>query len=299
MANRILNFWGGVRRSVAFWLVLGTAGTLLLLPAGQPLRAKRAEPALVPHRAVYDLTLGSQRGASNIVSAQGRLVFDFNGSRCDGYTLNIRLVTQVTHRSGSATTSDLRSSTWEQGDGGLFRFSSTEYQDEKLNERANGTAIRSRSREGEGVTVSLSEPNGKKITYSGHVLFPTQHSLEILKAAREGRRLFEALVFDGSDQGKKLYRTTTFVGKKRPAGTRDSLTGKVPNAEVLDKYDSWPVTISYFSGETADGAETPVYELSFILYENGVSRNVTIDYGDFAIRGKLRSLEFFKPNACR
>ena len=42
----------------------------------------------------------------------------------------------------------------------------------------------------------------------------------------------------------------------------------------------------------------PVYELSFLFLENGVSRNLLIDYGDFAIQGDLKEIDFFEPAKC-
>lgn len=278
------------------WHLFATIAMLASISAISPrVAASAAAKALAPHKAVYDLSLDNRRGANNIAAARGRLVFDFAGSACDGYTLNIRLVTHVTHRTGNAIVTDLRSSTWEQGDGRQFRFNSTEYQDEKLNESARGTAVR--NKEKQGVTVKLTGPEEEKLSYDGEILFPTQHSLAILKAARSGQRLLQALVFDGSEQGKKLYRTTTFIGNRKPAGEGKRGQVAVENTEILDRQDSWPVTISYFDG-AADSAETPAYELSFHIYENGVSRYITIDYGDFAIKGKLTMLEFSNPPEC-
>jgi hypothetical protein len=49
------------------------------------------------------------------------------------------------------------------------------------------------------------------------------------------------------------------------------------------------VTISYFT--QGDGDRTPVYTISFELYENGISRALKLDYGDFALKGDLQSLQ--------
>ena len=51
----------------------------------------------------------------------------------------------------------------------------------------------------------------------------------------------------------------------------------------------WPVTVSYYDrdGKKKDGEETPVYSMSFELFENGVSRALVLDYNDFVISGAL------------
>jgi hypothetical protein len=59
----------------------------------------------------------------------------------------------------------------------------------------------------------------------------------------------------------------------------------------------WPVTISYYEEGTAD--RVPVYTVSFELYENGISRALKLDYGDFALKGDLKSLDVQAPSPCQ
>ena len=56
------------------------------------------------------------------------------------------------------------------------------------------------------------------------------------------------------------------------------------------------MTISYFRRPSD---QTPVYTISFELYENGVSRALKLDYGDFALKGELASLELLPYSACQ
>ena len=62
----------------------------------------------------------------------------------------------------------------------------------------------------------------------------------------------------------------------------------------------WPVTVSYFdkSKKTKSGEETPVYAINFELYENGISRALSLDYNEFVVTGKLTSLEIKAPKPC-
>ena len=59
----------------------------------------------------------------------------------------------------------------------------------------------------------------------------------------------------------------------------------------------WPVTISYFEEDKKDN--TPNYVLSFDLYENGVSRALKLDYGDFVLAGEMKQLEFLPSKPCK
>jgi hypothetical protein len=57
----------------------------------------------------------------------------------------------------------------------------------------------------------------------------------------------------------------------------------------------WPVTVGYFTGETEQesdlGEELPTYQMSFTLYENGVTNDLIMDYGDYALAGALKEIE--------
>ena len=59
----------------------------------------------------------------------------------------------------------------------------------------------------------------------------------------------------------------------------------------------WPVTISYFEGGRTD--QNPAYVLGFDLYENGVSRALRFNYGDFTLAGQMVSLDLLPAKACK
>lgn len=257
--------------------------------------APASKAQLIPHRAVYEMTLQDSTAGSNVANVRGRLVFDFNGSACDGYTLNTRLVTQTIDRDGKLTASDVRSSSWEQGNGGQFRFQSSQYLNQKLSEAVGGKAARKDS--GQSIAVALDRPARAELKLGGKILFPTQHSLAILDAASEGRTVLQADLYDGSEKGDKVYETTTFIGKPTPPGPDRGQT-PVKNGETLDSLTSWPVAISYFNQEQKADEGMPAYQLGFRLYANGVSRSLRIDYGSFSLSGELSRLDFHTPSDC-
>ncbi len=275
--------------------VLFSAITVLLPASGAHAIALGNAQELAPHRAVYEMSLDTTRPAKGVSGVQGRMVFEFAGSGCDGYTMNMRLVTRVEAKTGQASMNDLRSSTWEQGAGRQYRFNSSQYQGEKLEDSTSGDA--ERVDKDNDVVVHIRVPKAKFIKVDGPVLFPTQHSLKILRAAISGKRILQARVYDGSSSGDKVYATTAFIGKKLQPGDRNPAK-KIANDETLEKLESWIVSISYFDTEE-EISETPVYQLNFRLYKNGVSRELLIDYGDFAIKGVLSSLEFMSAPECK
>jgi hypothetical protein len=58
------------------------------------------------------------------------------------------------------------------------------------------------------------------------------------------------------------------------------------------------VSIAYFEPGSDTKDALPAYELSFRIFENGVSSAMLIDYGEFAVRGELKELIYFKRTDC-
>jgi hypothetical protein len=62
--------------------------------------------------------------------------------------------------------------------------------------------------------------------------------------------------------------------------------------------EAWPVSIGYFEPGSDHTDAVPAYELSFLFFENGVSRQLFIDYGEFSMRGDLKEIVFHPPSKC-
>jgi EipB-like len=273
-------------------VAIGLAGA-----AGLPaVAAPPAEVFLAPHRAVYDLKLIKTHGSRGIDAVRGRILYDFSGNACSGYELQFRQVSELDSE-GKTAVSDLRSNTWEDAKAMVFRFNSQNLLNEEQTDAVDGHA----DRNAKTVAVSLSKPKEKNFTVPENAVFPTEHMRRIIVAAREGKSILEFPVYDGSESGEKLYSTLTVIGKPIAPGEKvpDDAAAKIPE---LSKLTRWPVTISYFEHESEQkeqtAEQTPVYAISFELYENGVSRALILDYADFTISGELTSLELKKPKPC-
>ena len=271
----------------AFGLACAFSHDALALAAKEPSK-------LVPHRAIYEMTLDEARSAG-ITGIDGRMVFEFTGSPCDGYSLNMRMVTQMTDSQGQSNLTDLRSSTWEQGDGKKFRFQSAQYLNDKLGDVTMGRAVREVPQE--AIEVKLSQPSRAELALAGKVFFPTQHSIALIEKALSGENVFQARIYDGSEKGRKVYETTAFIGTVVKPGAEDAKLEAAAKDKNLGELSSWPVSIGYF--EPKDGDLIPSYQIHLRLYENGVSRDLSIDYGDFTIDGRLTSLEYLQAKNCK
>ena len=243
---------------------------------------------LAPHRAVYDLSLDPEHMqlSDSAGDINGRMVFEFTGNPCEGYTVNFRFVMQRTDSEGQMSVTDLRSSTHEEADGSAFDFLSQTYTNQVLTEDVKGSANLGDTNLG----VKLVSPAPESMSFSKSVIFPTQHLNLIIERALNGGGVFEQDIFDGSEGGTKVYRTTTIIGKELSEAT-------APKEASIGKVRRWPVTVSYFRLDAGED-QTPDYTISFDLWENGVSTNLTMDYGDFALAGKLESYEPLPQTDC-
>jgi hypothetical protein len=253
--------------------------------------AKPAPVVLVNHRAVYDLTLGGSTGTRAVEAARGRIVLDFRGDACRGYTMQTRQVTELTSGESGARVSDMRSTTFEGGEGREFRFKTTTISDGSNTAPVDGTA----TIEGENLSVKL-KGQPKPVTATGPVLFPSAHMKRLVETARAGQTTLSVKVYDGSDDGKKVYDTFAVIGPSvtgpSPASSTDG--DKPLQTGPLVSVPRWPVKLTYYT--EGAGERTPMYTLSFDLYENGVSGRIKLDYGEFTLNGTMTTLDL-QPEA--
>lgn len=248
---------------------------------------------IAAHRAIYDLKLVRAAESSTLSAVSGRLAFEIQGSACEGWTINFRMVNQFSPVEGDLRTVDTQSTSFESGDALAMQYSEKEFVDRKLQEE---TRIKiSRPSANAEAAGAIGQDDAKPFTVPGGALFPMQHQLNLMDKAEQGETRDASLLYDGSD-GAATYRAITFIGRRKEAGRnpRDNANGE---AKPLATLPSWPVSISYYPTSGAD-QDTPSYQVGFDLYANGVATGLVLDYGDFALGGELSKFELLKSDPC-
>ncbi len=276
-----------------FFGALMGAASAVAAPAGL-VKTDTAAVTLVPHRAVYDLRLTQSRHRRVAETVRGRIFYDFSGNSCEGYALQFRQVSELDTGEGKAAVNDLRATTWEDGAATSYRFNSQNLLDEKQVESVDGQAERGKG----GVAVNLTKPARKNFQMDSGMVFPTEHLRRIIAAARESKTLLELPVYDGSENGEKVFSTLTVIGRPIPPDQRVPADAAVGQA-ALAGMTRWPVTISYFDKDTKAGEQAPDYSISFELYDNGISRALLLDYNDFVVSGEMSALEIKDAKPCQ
>lgn len=272
----------------AFSVRFLAAASLFAGSALAPLAAEPGAPVpLAAHHATYKLALLKATGANAPAAASGYIDYDFRGSGCTGFKTVFRQVTNLQPDEGDSRLNDMTSTTFEDGAAKRFTFTTKTSNDGKLVTDLEGEA--NRNPDG-SLAVKVKRP-ADSVSFGQDILFPTQHLEHIIATAEAGGKILTASVYDGSDTGKKLFRTLTVIGAPITAPPADA-AGKT---EALATMRRWPIAVSYFESEDAD---KPDYVLSFDLYENGISRALKLDYGDFVLSGEMTALSVADTPAC-
>ncbi|WP_373084461.1 EipB family protein [Sneathiella sp.] len=260
-------------------LVLGFCVT-----AGVPGGAFAAPLQLASHQAVYDLKLESLSETGGLEDVRGRIVLKIE-QHCDGLIVNQRMVLELVNVQGGTVISDYVQSTWEDNSGKTMRFDMSNMLNGKTVEKYRGVA----KHEKDKTTVTFSEPDKEEMDLPASVIFPGEHTRELLAAATKGKSLLSTKIFDGNgDNG--LSDTLAVIGKEKTFADPAKVT------EKLDGLKYWPLQISFF--DLRERQTEPDYEIVMKMFENGVASDLLLKYQDFTLSGKMKELKFFNTEKC-
>jgi hypothetical protein len=240
---------------------------------------------LVPHRALYKMTLISAKSGSGIETVQGEMIADWSES-CDGWTLDHRSVFDVGYSAGQNVRIVSNIATWESLDGLHYRFNVTNKTNDETTERSEGHATLSGPKSG-GKAV-FDQPNARTAELPAGVIFPTEHSRVVLRDIGGAPMILSHVVFDGLTDDGPLQVSTVIGDEVAP----DRVAGLAP----LKGLRSWPVQMAFFPAGA--NAVEPEQEIGMRLFENGVSDAMVLDFGDFRVRASIVRLEMAKHPSC-
>lgn len=252
------------RRLVALF-----AATVLALPA--------QAVDLAAHRALYELSLASARG--DVVAAVGTMSYDITDS-CDGWAVHQQLAMTVTNRDGQDIEMLSDYTTWETKDGKSMRFRTRQTTEQAVTSEIVGEA--EMGERGGEVRYAMPPDNSRKLPRG--TLFPVAHTEALLQAALAGKRFVEIPLFDGTsaEGGQDSSVAITAWGG----------AGAATPWPELAKLASGKVHIAFF--DPAAGLGQPEFEVSMRYWENGVSDEVVMDFGEFSVKGRMKALEIRK-----
>lgn len=237
---------------------------------------------LAAHRAIYTLTLDSTHGG-DVAAATGTMAYEVQDV-CDGWATRQRLQMTVTNNDGQNTDMLSDYTTWESKNGLKLRFRMKQTTDKQVTSDVQGDAEISQPGAPGVAHYTLPEEATKELPTG--VLFPTMHTVALLKAAAEGKKFLALPLFDGTS----------------PDGAQDSsivMSGwtHAPMGEQADLHGlaSGKFHIAFFNQGTEN--QQPDYEVSMRYWENGVADDLLMNFGDFNMAGKLAEFKLL-PAKC-
>lgn len=250
--------------------------------------------ALAAHRAYYTLEAQRLENGGGISAISGKLAYEITGSECEGYAVSYRIANRFVQGETGAQVTDTQLTAWESGDGTDLDMQQKQFVNSKLESESRVKVKKpAPGKEGAGELIGTET---KPFTTVPAALFPTAFQKRLLDVAVAGKSRDDSIVFEGSD-GDKAMHVISFVGAKRAVGTLESV-GDATTVSSLSKLSMWPITVSYYPVD-ASGDEQPVYEASFNMLENGVSTDLVMDYGSYALKGTLNKIEMLKQDECK
>lgn len=274
--------------------LLALAAIIAAAPAALPGSANaqvRDVSALVgklqPHRAIYSLKVKTLSDTGGVSDAGGAIAYELSeecGRWVTKHTFLLRIVRADTKERLVRT--DYTS--WESKDGLTFGFETRTTTDGQESEFRKGTARLDRIG-GPGTAVIEGKGPRKDLKLPAGTVFPTWQIVDLMAAGRAGEKLLWQHVFDGSSEGK-VSGVYALIADAVPAATIEPV--------ALFNHPGWRFRLTFFDPPAAD-KERPNYRVEMTANEGGITTDMVLDYGDFAVRAGIEKIESLRRAQCR
>ena len=251
----------------------------LMIGAMPATAADKAAP-LAAHHALYQLSLEQARG-SDVAGASGTMAYEVLDA-CDGWATRQRLEMTVTNRDGQDIRMLSDYTTWESKDGLSMRFRMRQTTDSAVTSEVAGNATLERSGGGGQVRYSAPEATTRQLPLG--TLFPMAHTEAILAAAHAGKKFIALPLFDGTSEKGAQDSSVAIVNW---SGAK---AGRWPDLSALA---SGRVRVAFFDHDAS--SQQPDYEVGMRYWDNGVADDLSMDFGDFIMKGTLSQLAVLPP----
>jgi hypothetical protein len=240
---------------------------------------------IAPHRALYTMELATAKPDSGVASASGTMAYQW-GETCDGWTIEQRYKLTMGYTESDDVEILSNFVTWESKDGLRYRYNQKETHNGKAEDEIRGEATLEGP--GKGGAAVFEKPKSETMNLPAGALFPSAHTMLLIDQAKAGANFISKQVFDGATEEGAVLVSAVIGPQVEP----DAEAAKM---SPLLQRPGWHMRLAFFPADPK--AEKPDYELGMLLLDNGVSKDMLIDYGDYSIKATLKTIEALpKPN---
>ena len=242
---------------------------------------------LLPHQAVYRMSLISATRGSEVVGAEGAMFYRL-AQACDGWTTENYTYLRLTYENGTDAESVWSYASWEANDGLGFRFHARHDQNGRIIEKLEGEA--DLSGKGAAGTARFVRPAETVIKLPKGTLFPTEHMRKLMDVAAAGGKSLTEVVFDGASLDNP-FLVNALLGPLSQADA-DALAA----ATGLAPAPAWWTRMAFFPYFSATAL--PEFEIGAEYRADGIADSITQQFNDFTLKVRLKELEVLPAPDC-
>ncbi len=244
-----------------------------------------AATQLVPHRAIYAVTLAPDSVSGPVIDVDGVMSMSLEET-CEGWIFTQDMKTVLTVDSGHTFNQSALFTSWESLDGRDYRFAShIETGDGQLLLRGDAHL----ESDGTG-TATYREPEEASIDLPKGTMFPVTHTAWLIDQAKAGVRSAPQIVFTGSEE-LEAELVNAFIG--------DFVASEDQEASEMDGLlaeGGWPLIMAFYPLTSQTGM--PSFEMRAMQLANGVSPELQMNFGDFSTKLTIQRLESLERPSC-
>ena len=240
---------------------------------------------MVPHRAVYSLTMGKGDTSGRFVNVGGAVKMVLEKT-CDAWIIveqiNMHIDTQV----GGRLLQDLKYTGWESLDGRQYRFAAHS----RINNESKKFMGKARSDLNQPGEAVYSKPKKMKMVLPPGTRFYFGLTSWLIERARSGATRAETVVFDGTDEEGPQRAVAFIIALEKNSGAVDNGLGP-----LVDR-PGWSMRIAFYPIDGRGAA--PDYEVQAVILDNGVAPKMELVFTNFTAIQKLEKIEALELPKC-
>jgi len=256
--------------------IIAVTGALMALPGS-------VAAELVPHRAIYSLSLGETQGSGQFNSVSGAVRTTLEKT-CDAWITAEQVSMNITTQTGDELKQKLAYTGWESLDGKRYRFAARSNTNGDA-KKYQGVAHADAKKPGQAM---YSKPKKITMTLPPGTQFYWGLTSWLIEQARSGASRAEAVVFDGTDE-EGPQRAIAFIIPLAKKTTKHAL------GPLLDR-PGWTMRIAFY-GIDSRNAE-PEYEVQAVILDNGITPRLDLVFSSFTAVQSLEKIEALSAPKC-
>ena len=233
---------------------------------------------LLSYQSEYEISLANSEkirlpGKTYVNEASGQLFIDWINNCQNSWVSNQRMMTRFINSHGVGTVSEINYSLNEKTDGSDMDFVLEVKEDAELVERVYGEA-----RIKDSLIVKFPQTDKENLNFSNDVMFPHHFLEEIISNLYSDKRMITKKVYEGTIPDK-FFNISVFLTDE----IINESNLKLPK-EINNKFKK--IRMSYYQ----DNEQTPVFEQTINLNDQGVANFFRYDYPDYSLVLKLKKI---------